>query len=59
MTDFITAYDTRTGKVLPNPVPRKWLTHPTIGRYLAETPLSSRAGVHDEAPAIGDDRIEE
>ncbi len=42
MSDFVEAYDTRTGRKLPGLVPRSRLSHPVWGRHLSATPSAAR-----------------
>ena len=42
MAKMVTAYDTRTGEALPNPVPQSWLDK-GIFRHLSATPPAAAA----------------
>lgn len=49
--EFVTAYDTRTGKKLPNKVPR---AHLEVFPYLSETPKSRTLAKPTPAPVATD-----
>lgn len=55
--DLVYVYDTRTGEMRPDPVPRKWLTHPKHGRHISETPpapVEGEPNINTDTPAAGE-----
>lgn len=52
MTEFVDAYDTRTGRKLPHLVPEARLDHPVWGRYLARTPRSKAPAATTSAASL-------
>lgn len=57
MSDFMHAYDTRTGDRVWVPV--HWLDHPVLGEHLSQTPArpvreTKAAPAASKAPAAGD-----
>lgn len=43
-SELVYVYDTRTGEMRPDPVPRKWLTHSKHGQHISETPPAPAEG---------------
>lgn len=48
MAKMVTAYDTRTGEALPNPVPQSWLDQGIFPHLSATTPASVAAAAPTE-----------
>ena len=59
---LVTAYDTRTGRKLPQQVPESWIGHPRLGAHLSKTPRQKAADTRNnttkKAPAAGDAKKE-
>ena len=53
MAKMVTAYDTRTGEALPNPVPQSWLDK-GIFRHLSATPPAAAAPTEKRRADAGD-----
>lgn len=56
---FVDAWNRKTGKKLPHPVPEHWLTHPVLGRDLSKTPRQkaadkARRGTDKPADGVAD-----